>query len=205
MGQQSEGQQNLPWHIAISNANAPVPRTSPGFTTPLLAWLTMPQLLQHSSSSFGWAPCDWHRARGSEENCPSAIKCPHLPPSPALACGTAAGGALAAPMPRPASPALTSESSLTHQIPLPGSNNLTSPAPASSCQLYHCSPCRQPSYEPLLCPWLGMEQVCGTARGAWSTCVAPVGRLGPHAWTAENTRWTDWQHAGHRQGAQVWH
>lgn len=47
----------------------------------------MAQLLQHSiptSRSFGWAPCAWHRARNSEKNCPSAMKCPHLPLSPAL-------------------------------------------------------------------------------------------------------------------------
>lgn len=63
---------------------------------------------------------------------------------------------------------------LTHQIPLPGSHSLPAPAPTSSCQPYHC---RQPLYGPLLCPRLGMEQVCGTAGWAWSTRVAPTGRL----------------------------
>lgn len=108
---------------------------------PLWHGQPMAQLLQHSiltSRSFGWAPCDWHRARDSEENCPSAIKCPHLPLSPTLERGTAAGCALAAPMPHPAPPALASENPLTHQIPLPGSNSLMAPAPTSSCQPYNC-------------------------------------------------------------------
>lgn len=113
----------------------------------------MAQLLQHSiptSRSFGWAPCDWHRARDSEENCPSAIKCPHLPPSPALARGTAAGCALAASIPHPASPALPSQ--------LPDTSNSSSRFPQS----------------PSSCTYILMPAVPLQAALVWTTTVPPT-------------------------------